>query len=81
MLVERLLLLRQVLQEIRSRWDWELQQAENARLAGDEQHFLRATAGFRATQDALDQVEFLLGHETDWPDMFPDQPAFSEVAP
>jgi hypothetical protein len=79
MLTERLLLLRQVLQEVRSRWDWELQQAENARLAGDEQAFLRAVAGFRATQDALDQVEFLLRHETNWVGLFDAQPAFSEV--
>ena len=78
---ERLLKLRDVLQEVRSRWDWELQQAENARLAGDEQPFLRAIAGFRVTQEALDLVEVLIGHHTDWPDMFPDQPAPWEVLP
>ena len=76
---EKLLKLREVLQEVRSRWDWELQQAENARLAGDEQPFLRVVAGYRATQDALDLVENLIGHHTDWPDMFPNQPAPYEV--
>lgn len=78
---EKLLRLREVLQDVKARWDWELQQAENARLAGDEQPFLRATMGFRVTQDALDLVENLIGHHTDWPDMFPDQPAPWEVLP
>ena len=69
--LERLIEVRKLLQEQLSRWLWELEQAENTRLKGDEQHFLRAKAGYRCTQDALTAVEVILGDATGWPDLFP----------
>lgn len=70
-MVEDLNELRKLLDENRDRWLWELEQAENTRLKGDVQHFLRAKAGFRVTQEAIDKVEKMLGNLTGWPDLFP----------
>lgn len=70
-MVEDLIELRKLLDEDRDRWLWELEQAENSRLAGDDQHFLRAKAGFRNVQEALHKVEVMLGTLTGWPDLFP----------
>jgi len=74
--IEGLIELRKLLHEDRDRWLWELEQAENFRLKGDEQHFLRAKAGFRNVQQAIDKVEAMLGDATGWPDLFPHQSAF-----
>lgn len=71
-MVEDLIELRKLLDENRDRWLWELEQAENSRLEGDDQHFLRAKAGFRNVQDALAKVETMLGILTGWPGLFPD---------
>lgn len=71
-MAEDLIALRALLDEQRSRWLWELEQAENTRLKGDDQHFLRAKAGFRCTQDAISKVEIMLGNLTGWPNLFPD---------
>lgn len=77
-MIEDLIALRKLLDEDRDRWLWELEQAENSRLAGDEQHFLRAKAGFRNMQEAKAKVEIMIGNATGWPDLFPNQPAFSD---
>lgn len=71
-MVEDLIALRKLLDEDRDRWLWELEQAENSRLKGDEQHFLRAKAGFRNVQEAIDKVEVMIGNLTGWPDLFPN---------
>ena len=76
-MIEGLIELRKLLQEDKDRWLWELEQAENFRLKGDEQHFLRAKAGFRNVQEAIDKVEAMLGNATGWPDLFPNQPSFA----
>ncbi len=73
--VEKLIEVLRLLREAQSRWDWELHQAETARLQGDEQHFLRAKAGFRCTQDAIEAVECIIGDATGWPNLFPDPSA------
>ena len=71
-MAEDLIALRELLDEQRMRWLWELEQAENFRLKGEEQLFLRAKAGFRCTQDAIEKVEIMLGNLTGWPNLFPD---------
>lgn len=78
-MIEDLIALRKLLDEDRDRWLWELEQAENSRLKGDDQHFLRAKAGFRNMQEAMDCVERMLGNATGWPQLFPNQPAFSAM--
>ena len=69
-MIEDLIELRKMLDALRDKWLWELEQAENTRLKGDDQHFLRAKAGFKANQAALDKVETMLGNATGWPDLF-----------
>ena len=71
-MISGLMELRRLLDEDRDRWLWELEQAENSRLRGDEQHFLRAKAGFRNVQEAIDKVEAIIGNATGWPDLFPN---------
>lgn len=77
-MIPTLLKLRDLLGEGILRWQWELEQAEPKRLKGDDQHFLRAKAGYRNVQEALLLVEKELGNQTGWPDLFPNQPAMSE---
>lgn len=69
-MIEDLNELRKMLDGLRDRWTWELEQAEAARLKGDDQHFLRAKAGFKETQAALDKVEVMLGNATGWDGLF-----------
>lgn len=71
-MVEDLIELRKLLDESRDRWLWELEQAENTRLKGDVQHFLRAKAGFRVTVEAIEKVESMLRTLTGWDDLFPN---------
>ena len=71
--IEDLIELRRMLDKLRDRWFWELEQAEAPRLRGDEQHFLRAKAGFKDTQEALDKVEVMLGNATGWHGLFVPQ--------
>ena len=71
-MVEDLIELRKLLDEDRDRWLWELEQSENSRLAGDDQHFLRAKAGYRNVLEAIAKVETMLGNLTGWPDLFPN---------
>jgi hypothetical protein len=78
--IQTLLKLRDLLGEALLRWAWELEQAEVKRREGDDQHFLRAKAGYRNTQEALALVEIELGNQTGWPDLFPHQPPFSVQA-
>lgn len=70
-MVEDLIELRKLLDEDRDRWLWELAQSENARLEGDDQHFLRAKAGYRNVCEAIAKVESMIGILTGWPDLFP----------
>ena len=72
--VEKLVALRDSLIMIRSRWDWELEQSESDRLAGKDERFLRARAGYVNTQEAINTVDYLIGVATDWYGLFPDQP-------
>ena len=69
-MIEDLIELRKMLDSLRDKWLWELEQAENTRLKGDDQHFLRAKAGFKETQAALDKVEVMLGNATGWDGLF-----------
>jgi hypothetical protein len=74
-MVEDLIALQKLLDECRDRWLWELEQSENSRQEGDIQHFLRAKAGYRNAQEALDKVEIMLGNASGWPGMFiPEDP-------
>lgn len=72
-MIEDLIRLRKLIQEDKDRWLWELEQAENSRMHGDEQHFLRAKAGFRNMQEAATLVDTMIGNVTGWPDLFPEQ--------
>ena len=77
--VEGLIEIRDLLKESLDRWDWELGQAENTRLAGKDDHFLRAKAGHRCAQAALDRVEIMLGNATGWPGLFEGTPSPAEA--
>lgn len=79
-MIQTLLNVRELLIESLQRWQWELEQAEPKRLQGEDQHFLRAKAGYRNAQDALRLVEQELGNQTGWPDLFPNQPPVSAQA-
>jgi hypothetical protein len=69
-MVEDLIALRKMLDEDRDRWSWELEQSENSRLKGDEQHFLRAKAGFRNAEDAISKLDVIIGNATGWAGLF-----------
>jgi hypothetical protein len=71
--IEDLIELRRMLDGLRDRWLWELEQAEVTRLQGEDQHFLRAKAGYKETQAALDKVEVMLGNATGWHGLFVPQ--------
>ena len=76
--VQKLQQLREHLVEIGQWWDWEVERAESDRIAGNDQPFLIAKTGRKATATALTLCDTLLGDVTGWPQFSGDASYLSD---